>query len=132
MALVKRTRTPLQTAPSQPARKAIRRAPRPTPSPAPADNAPPTPSAPAADVYKEDRAEANRARATIERYAKKVRNPLTAIRAKCVECSGGSFKEIECCTVKVCALHPFRMGINPFNKRTAARLERDTGDSDED
>ncbi len=60
---------------------------------------------------------------TIKRYKAKVRNPMTAIRANCVECSGGSLKEVAECTVKKCALYPFRMGVNPLHKRTKARLE---------
>lgn len=69
---------------------------------------------------------------TITRYAEKVRNPKTAIRAKCVECSGGSLKEVAECRVKGCALHPFRMGINPFNKKTRERLEGQTSATDEE
>lgn len=69
---------------------------------------------------------------TIARYAEKVRNPKTAIRAKCVECSGGSLKEVADCRVKGCALHPFRMGVNPFNKKTRERLEGQTSATDEE
>ena len=54
---------------------------------------------------------------TIERYKAKVRNPMTAIRAKCVECSGGSLKEVAECKELSCALIPFRMGKNPFRKK---------------
>lgn len=69
------------------------------------------------------------ARTIIERYKAKVKNPLTAIRAKCVECSGGYLKEVANCTIPKCALYPFRMGINPFNKRTRERLIGEGGDS---
>lgn len=69
---------------------------------------------------------------TIKRYAEKVKNPRTAIRAKCVECSGGSLKEVNECRVTTCALHPFRMGVNPFNKKTRMRLAREHGDTDYD
>ena len=69
---------------------------------------------------------------TITRYAEKVRNPKTAIRAKCVECSGGSLKEVAECRVTGCALHPFRMGVNPFNKKTRERLEGQTSATDEE
>lgn len=55
---------------------------------------------------------------TIKRYHDKIRNPLTAIRAKCVECSGGSLREVSECRVKECALWSMRMGVNPFHKRT--------------
>ena len=70
---------------------------------------------------------------TIKRYKAKVRNPMTAIRANCVECSGGSLKEVAECTVVKCALHPFRMGVNPLHKRTKQRLEGEAEDTqDED
>lgn len=69
--------------------------------------------------------------ATIKRYAAKVKNPLTAIRAKCVECSGGSLKEVAQCRVSSCALLPFRMGVNPMHKKTRDRLAA-AGDGDED
>lgn len=69
----------------------------------------------------------------VERYQAKVKNPKSAIRAKCVECSGGSLKEVQLCPVKTCALHPFRLGQNPFHKKTKARLAAEGGvDNDED
>ena len=42
------------------------------------------------------------------------KNPVKAIRKKCIECSGGSRSEIEKCVIKDCALYPFRFGRNPF------------------
>jgi hypothetical protein len=45
------------------------------------------------------------------------RNPLKAIRAKCLECCGGSPKEVRLCPDVACALHPFRTGTNPFPRR---------------
>jgi hypothetical protein len=66
-------------------------------------------------------------REVVRRYQEKVRNPRTAIRAKCVECSGGSLKEVQLCRVVDCALYPFRMGLNPFNKKTQRRLARESG-----
>lgn len=39
---------------------------------------------------------------------------LKAIRAKCIDCSGGSRAEADACLVKTCALYPFRMGRNPW------------------
>jgi len=36
-----------------------------------------------------------------------------AIRAKCMQCSCGSPKEIKECSVKTCALYPFRLGKQP-------------------
>lgn len=46
-----------------------------------------------------------------------LRNPLKAIRAKCLECCGGSPKEVRLCSDAACALHPFRKGQNPFPQR---------------
>lgn len=33
---------------------------------------------------------------------------LVAIRAKCLDCSGGSRREVERCKIKDCAIYPFR------------------------
>ncbi|SDB39811.1 hypothetical protein SAMN05660653_01894 [Desulfonatronum thiosulfatophilum] len=49
-----------------------------------------------------------------------LRNPLKAIRAKCLECCGGSPKEVRLCTDASCVLHPFRTGKNPFPRRKRA------------
>lgn len=46
-----------------------------------------------------------------------LRNPLKAIRAKCLECCGSSPKEVRLCPDISCALHPFRTGTNPFPRR---------------
>lgn len=71
-------------------------------------------------------------KAVIERYVSKIKNPKTAIRAYCIQCCCGQVREVEKCTVTVCALHEFRMGINPYNKRTAAKLARDNGEAPDD
>lgn len=42
------------------------------------------------------------------------KNPVKAIRKKCIECSGGSKSEVEKCVIPDCPLYPFRMGRNPF------------------
>lgn len=39
--------------------------------------------------------------------------PMRAIRAKCVDCSGGSTLEVKECPVKDCSLFIFRLGKNP-------------------
>ena len=39
---------------------------------------------------------------------------LKAIRAKCLDCSGGSRAEVEDCLVRSCPLYPFRLGKNPW------------------
>ncbi len=46
-------------------------------------------------------------------------NPLRAIREKCLDCTCQQPVEVKECTVKTCALWPFRMGTNPYrSKRT--------------
>lgn len=35
---------------------------------------------------------------------------LSAVRAFCLQCSGGSRKEVERCNRETCPLHPFRKG----------------------
>jgi hypothetical protein len=62
------------------------------------------------------------------RYMSKIKNPKTAIRARCIQCCCGQVREVERCRIESCALHPFRMGQNPFNKRTAAKLARERGE----
>lgn len=57
-----------------------------------------------------------------QRYLARIHNPMTAIRARCVQCCCGQPGEVAKCTAKTCALHPFRMGVNPFNKKVRARL----------
>lgn len=76
-------------------------------------------------------------REVVERYKSKVKNPKTAIRAYCVECSGGSLKNVQECPIPKCALYPFRMGVNPHNLKTMKRLgmapaNQTTDDEDED
>jgi hypothetical protein len=39
---------------------------------------------------------------------------LKAIRAKCLDCSGGMQSEVRDCLIRNCALYPFRMGSNPW------------------
>ncbi len=39
--------------------------------------------------------------------------PLKAIRAKCLDCAGGSCKEVRLCPNADCPLHFFRAGKNP-------------------
>jgi hypothetical protein len=41
-------------------------------------------------------------------------NPIKAIRAKCLDCCGGSSTEVKLCGAFECALYPFRFGKNPF------------------
>jgi hypothetical protein len=39
--------------------------------------------------------------------------PMKAIRAKCIDCAGGSEKEVRECRILSCALWPYRMGKRP-------------------
>ena len=49
--------------------------------------------------------------------ANEITNPVKAIRAFCMECSGGSYSEVKCCPMYKCPLFPFRFGKNPFRQR---------------
>lgn len=42
---------------------------------------------------------------------------LKAIRAKCLDCVCYQPSLIRECELKECALHPYRMGTNPFRKK---------------
>ena len=111
---------------------------KPTAPKAPPPEPKPAPAAPKPQAERPARSEGEGGNRTdygavIKRYEDKVRNPLTGIRAKCVQCCCGQLKEVQLCAIKECALHPFRMGINPFNKKTAERMARESeGDEDED
>jgi hypothetical protein len=49
---------------------------------------------------------------------------LKAIRAKCLDCSGGNRAEVADCLVRTCALYAFRGGTNPWRARVSvARRE---------
>ena len=39
--------------------------------------------------------------------------PIKAIRAKCLECSCGQYKEVKLCPVKNCPLYAYRNGRRP-------------------
>lgn len=44
--------------------------------------------------------------------------PIKAIRAKCLDCCCGSYKEVELCPCADCSLYPYRFGKNPNIKLT--------------
>ena len=46
-----------------------------------------------------------------------ITSPLKAIRAYCIECSGGVMPEVKLCTITRCELYDFRMGKNPHRKK---------------
>ena len=57
---------------------------------------------------------------------KEVRNPVKAIRAKCLDCCCGSFSEISLCPAEKCPLYPFRFGKNPYRaKRELSSEQKD-------
>ena len=39
-----------------------------------------------------------------------------AIRAKCLDCCCGQYKEVKHCPATTCPLYPFRLGKDPFRK----------------
>ena len=39
--------------------------------------------------------------------------PIKAIRAKCLDCCAGSYKEVTLCKVHNCSLYPYRFGKRP-------------------
>ncbi len=43
--------------------------------------------------------------------------PIKAIRAKCIDCSCGSLREVRECHMKDCTLWPYRMGKRPKNDK---------------
>jgi hypothetical protein len=42
---------------------------------------------------------------------KRIKTPLQAIRAKCLDCSGGDATEVENCVVPYCSLYAYRCGM---------------------
>jgi hypothetical protein len=48
----------------------------------------------------------------------RAQNPLKAIRGKCLDCCCANAAEVRKCVATDCALWPFRMGVNPFRKRS--------------
>ena len=46
----------------------------------------------------------------------KILTPLSAIRAKCIDCSAGSMKEVRECVMLDCPLYPYRLGKSPNRK----------------
>lgn len=39
--------------------------------------------------------------------------PMKAIRAECLDCCCGQYKEVELCPCSDCSLYPYRFGKNP-------------------
>jgi len=51
-------------------------------------------------------------------------NPVKAIRKKCLDCAGESAREVLLCPIESCALHPFRLGKNPFRRPRSLTKEQ--------
>ena len=51
-----------------------------------------------------------------------MRTPIKSIRAYCIECQGGSYKEVRLCTSHDCPLYGYRMGKRP-SQETLAIIE---------
>ncbi len=49
----------------------------------------------------------------ITQAKKHIKNPVTAIRAKCIDCSPES-NGVTNCVILFCSLHPYRFGKSPF------------------
>ena len=51
-------------------------------------------------------------------------NPIQAIRKQCLQCMGGSRKEVNDCTTTYCSLHRYRMGKDskPISPKRRAQL----------
>jgi len=57
--------------------------------------------------------------------------PIKAIREHCIDCCGGSRKEVRLCTAAACALHPYRMGHRPKPGTVDPATLDNTDDEDE-
>lgn len=51
-------------------------------------------------------------------YRNRIKGRLTAIRAYCVMCVGGSARAVRMCTMTTCPLWSMRQGNNPFRRRS--------------
>lgn len=48
----------------------------------------------------------------------KLLTPIQSIRKKCLDCSNNQYLEVRECTVKNCALYPYRMGKRPLKNNS--------------
>ena len=51
----------------------------------------------------------------IAKQKKRTAKATSAIRARCIDCTGGSFTDVRNCSFEGCTLHPYRGGSNPFH-----------------
>jgi len=54
----------------------------------------------------------------------KITSPIKAIKQFCFECCGRSNWEVKQCPACNCQLHEFRLGKNPYLKRTLTEEQR--------
>jgi hypothetical protein len=54
------------------------------------------------------------------------KNPLKAIRTRCLDCCCGVATEVRKCTAVNCPAWPFRMGVNPFREKRTLSAEQKT------
>lgn len=52
----------------------------------------------------------------------KILTPIKAIRAKCLDCSGGQYTEVTGCVAVDCPLYPYRFGKRPIKGEIATDL----------
>lgn len=45
------------------------------------------------------------------------KNPVKAIRVKCIDCCGGMMSMVQDCGIPSCPIYPFRSGKNPFRTK---------------
>jgi hypothetical protein len=50
-------------------------------------------------------------------------SPVSALRARCLDCCAGSADEVRKCIAVGCASWPFRMGVNPWRSVSEGRRE---------
>ena len=53
-----------------------------------------------------------------ENTATKIKTPIKAIRAKCLDCMCGQASEVRLCPIPRCPLFPYRLGHRPRREDT--------------
>lgn len=51
-------------------------------------------------------------------------SPIAALRARCLDCCGGSAQEVRYCTARKCPSWPFRMGQSPWREKRVLTPEQ--------
>ena len=50
--------------------------------------------------------------------------PIKSIRAKCLDCCGGSSNEVSLCNSKDCSLHSYRFGKRPIISHKTKKISK--------